>query len=84
MQIGRNPTAALGNIAPNIGSVVAIEKDTERKPSHIFPTFLALNSGGGVDPGYLPANYAPFKVQPAASGIANTTNSTGRPASPTA
>ena len=23
MQIGRNPTAALGNIAPNIGSVVA-------------------------------------------------------------
>src|SRR5262249_326130 len=26
-QIGRNPAAALGNIAPNIGSVVAIEKD---------------------------------------------------------
>ena len=32
-QIGRNPAAALGNIAPNIGSVVAIEKDSERKPA---------------------------------------------------
>jgi hypothetical protein len=78
VQIGRNPTAALGNIAPNIGSVVAIEKESERKPSQIFPTFLALNSGGGVGPGYLPANYGPFKVQPAAGGIANTTNSTGQ------
>ncbi len=78
VQIGRNPTAALGNIAPNVGSVVAIEKDKERKPSQIFPTFLALNSGGGVGPGYLPASYGPFKVQPAAAGIANTTNSTGQ------
>src|SRR4051812_34439688 len=32
-QIGRNPAAALGDIAPNIGSVVAIEKDPERQPS---------------------------------------------------
>ena len=46
-QIGRNPAAALGNIAPNIGSVVAIEKDKERKPGQVFPTFVALNSGGG-------------------------------------
>ena len=38
-QIGRNPAAALGNIAPNIGSVVAIEKDGERKPSQVFPYF---------------------------------------------
>src|SRR4029079_11776435 len=54
MQIGRNPTAALGNIAPNIGSIVAIEKEKERKPSQIFPSFLALNSGGGAGSGYLP------------------------------
>ena len=72
-QIGRNPAAALGNIAPNIGSVVALEKDSERKPSQQFPTFLALNSGGGVGAGYLPANYAPFRVTPNTSGIANTT-----------
>src|SRR5947209_8610438 len=72
-QIGRNPAAALGNIAPNIGSVVALLKDSERKPSQMFPTFLALNSGGGVGSGYLPANYAPFKVAPNTGGIANTT-----------
>src|SRR5688572_25896266 len=33
-QIGRNPAAALGNIAPNIGSVVAIEK---YQPGQLFP-----------------------------------------------
>lgn len=77
-QIGRNPAAALGNIAPNIGSIVAIEKDKERSPGQIFPAFLALNSGGGVGAGYLPASYAPFKVNAAAAGIANTTNPDGQ------
>jgi Protein of unknown function (DUF1501) len=77
-QIGRNPAAALGNIAPNIGSVVAIEKDSERSPAQVFPTFLALNSPGGVGQGYFPANYAPFKVTPATGGIANTTNPDGQ------
>jgi hypothetical protein len=76
-QIGRNPAAALGNIAPNIGSVVAIEKDKYRQPGQVFPTFLALNSGGGVGAGYLPAIYAPFKVQPSTGGIANTANPDG-------
>ena len=75
VQIGRNPLAALGNIAPNIGSVVAIEKDRERRPSDIFPTFLALNSNGAVNQGYLSAKYAPFKVTPSTAGISNTTNS---------
>src|SRR5215471_18778471 len=75
VQIGRNPLAALGNIAPNIGSVVAIERDGQRKPSDIFPTFLALNSNGAVNQGYLSAKYAPFKVTAATGGIANTTNS---------
>ncbi len=74
-QIGRNPAAALGNIAPNIGSVVAIEKET---PKSVFPAFLALNSPGGVTQGYFQASYAPFKVQAAAAGIANTTNQDGQ------
>jgi hypothetical protein len=74
VQIGRNPLAALGNIAPNLGSVVAIEKDGQRKPSDIFPTFLALNSNGAVNQGYLSAKYAPFKVTPSTAGISNTTN----------
>ena len=77
-QIGRNPAAALGNIAPNIGSVVAIEKDPQRQPGQVFPAFLALNSGGGVTQGYFPAVYAPFKVTPAAGGIANVTNPDGQ------
>lgn len=77
-QIGRNPAAALGNIAPNIGSIVAIEKDQERKPGQVFPAFLALNSNGGVGSGYLSAEFAPFKVQPATGGIANTTNPDGQ------
>jgi hypothetical protein len=77
-QIGRNPAAALGNIAPNIGSIVAIEKDKERLSGQVFPTVLALNSGGAVSSGYLPATYAPFKVNAAAAGITNVTNPDGQ------
>jgi len=77
-QIGRNPAAALGNIAPNIGSIVAIEKDSQRKSGQVFPTFLALNSAGGVGAGYLPAVYAPFKVVPSNNGIQYTTNPDGQ------
>jgi hypothetical protein len=77
VQIGRNPAAVLGNISPNIGSVVAIEKEKERLPGQVFPTFLALNSANGAGPGYFPAEYAPFKVAPATTGLKNTTNTTG-------
>jgi len=52
---------------------VALELDSERKPSQTFPTFLALNSGGGVGCGYLPANFAPFRVSPSTGGIPDTT-----------
>jgi uncharacterized protein (DUF1501 family) len=81
-QIGRNPAAALGNIAPNIGSVVAIEKDPERTANQVFPTFVALNSPSGAGPGYFPATYAPFRVnEPSnttALGVADTTNASGQ------
>jgi len=70
-QIGRNPAAALGNIAPNVGSIVAIEKS---KAGQLFPPFLALNSAACVGSGYLSAQYAPFKVIPAAAGLSNTSN----------
>jgi hypothetical protein len=73
-QIGRNPAGALGNIAPNIGSVVALEKGKERKPGDVMPTFLALNSGGAIGSGYLDSQFAPFKVN-AGSSLADTTNS---------
>src|SRR5258708_36282041 len=70
-QIGRNPAAALGNIAPNIGSIVSAERTVA---GQIFPTFLALNSAAAVGNGYLDATYAPFKINPAAAGIPNTAN----------
>jgi Protein of unknown function (DUF1501) len=78
VQIGRNPAAALGNIAPNIGSIVALQKAPERQPSHVLPTFLALNSDNAVSSGYLNATFAPFKVDPSTSGLPNTTNSLGQ------
>ena len=85
-QIGRNPAAALGNIAPNIGSVVAIEKDKNRKPGQVFPAFVALNSGGGVGNGYFPATYAPFRLnQPSGTngtaGIPEPPTRTAKPCS---
>ena len=78
-QIGRNPAAALGSVAPNIGSVMAIEKDGERRPSQVFPTFLALNSPAAAGQGYFSAEYAPFKVTPSAGGLTNTANPDGQP-----
>lgn len=76
-QIGRNPSAALGDIAPNIGSIVAIEKDPERRPNQIFPAFLALNSAAAVGNGYLPSTYAPFRTAPSVNGIQNIRNPDG-------
>lgn len=79
-QIGRNPAAALGDIAPNMGSIVALEKDGERKPGQVLPAFLALNAGGATGAGYLGADYAPFHVTNARAGsvnLPNTTNTLG-------
>jgi hypothetical protein len=78
-QIGRNPAASLGNISPNIGSVVALETAAQRLPNQVFPAFLGLNSPAAADNGYFPATYAPFLVVPAANGIPNTTNTLGQP-----
>ena len=77
-QIGRNPAGVLGNVSPNIGSVVALEKEGERKPTQIFPPFLALNSAGASGPGYFPAEFAPLKITPSTAGLANTINADGQ------
>lgn len=76
-QIGRNPAGALGDIAPNIGSIVALEKGAQRRPSDILPTFLALNSQQALGPGYLDAQFAPFKVN-AGQPLPNTVNGFGQ------
>src|SRR5207244_10330749 len=69
-QIARNPTGATGAIAPHIGAVVALESQLSRKSDDILPGFIALNSNGIPSSGYFAAQYAPFMVQPAATGLA--------------
>ncbi len=77
-QIGRNPTSALGKFAPHIGSVVAIEKEPERRPDQIFPAFIALNASNIPGSGYLPTDFSPFKIQPEAAGLAATEHAAGQ------
>lgn len=76
-QISRNPTGALGNISPHIGAVVALESQASRGLSDVLPAFVALNSGNIPKSGYLPAQYAPFGVQPSANGLTTLTHPDG-------
>jgi hypothetical protein len=69
-QIARNPSGATGAIAPHIGAVVSLESQVSRTPADILPGFIALNSNGIPSSGYFAAQYAPFMVQPAATGLA--------------
>ncbi len=70
-QISRNPTSALGNIAPHIGSVVALEMESKKDPKiEVLPSFISLNTGGGmVGSGYLPSIYSPFSALPTLTGL---------------
>ena len=78
MQIGRNPTSPTGRIAPHIGSVVAIEKDFERRPDQVFPTFIALNANNISKAGYFSSTYGPFITNPARGGLTSTAHAAGR------
>ena len=78
MQVGRNPVSASGRIAPHIGSVVAIEKDLERRADQAFPTFIALQPRNLVGGGYFPVQHAPFRVNASANGLAATSHAAGR------
>ena len=77
-QIGRNPAAALGDIAPNIGSIAAIEKASERRATDVFPAFVSLNSNNPAGAGYLSSQFSPFIASTAGAGIPNTTNVDGQ------
>jgi hypothetical protein len=77
-QIGRNPTSALGRIAPHIGSVVALEMEPLRRPDQIFPAFVALNADSSPGSGYFSASFSPFKTTPNAAGLANTDHAAGQ------
>jgi len=77
-QIGRNPVSATGRIAPHIGSVVAIEKEPQRRPDQIFPAFIAFNSSNTSGPGYFPTELGPFKTVPDPEGLAAAEHSAGQ------
>ena len=68
----------LGAVAPHIGSVVAIEKDPQRRPDQLFPTFIALNAGNAPGSGYFPIEFGPFKTIPDANGLASTMHEGGQ------
>jgi uncharacterized protein (DUF1501 family) len=77
-QIARSPASATGKIAPNIGSIVALEFDPKRTASQKVPGFVSLNSAGGlIKQGYLPGRYSPFDVVAANNGLANLANPDG-------
>lgn len=79
VQIARSPSSALGKIAPNIGSVVALEFEAQRKANQKLPVFVSLNTGQNiVGPGYFSGLYAPFDVQPAPNGITSLANPDGQ------
>ncbi len=59
-QQSRNPAGVLGDIAPNIGSVVSLEMAPHRKAGDVLPGFIALNATPAKGSGYLPARYAPL------------------------
>jgi hypothetical protein len=78
-QIARSPTSATGKIAPNMGSVVALEFAKQRTPSQKLPGFLSLNGGGNLaGQGYYSGKYAPFDVAPSINGLTNLTSPDGQ------
>lgn len=77
MQIGRDPTTQSGRLAPNVGSVVALEKEPERLQHQAFPTFIALQPGKLRRSGMLPDQYSPLEITPAPDGLAAATHPGG-------
>lgn len=61
-QIARNPAGVLGNVAPHIGSVVAIESAASRRATDVLPTFVALEPARASS-GYLSASNAPLALR---------------------
>ncbi len=77
MQVGRNPNAREAAIAPHIGSIVALEKEPERRADQVFPPFIALNAEAANGQGYFSGRYAPFKVAITPKGLTNVAHADG-------
>lgn len=77
-QISRNPTGALGSVAPHLGAVVALELEKNRdKTRDVLPGFIALNTGSLPGSGYFPSTYSPFSVQPSSTGLTSLSHPDG-------
>lgn len=68
-QIARNPSSLEGRIAPNLGSVVALECESQRQPHHSLPGFLALNDGLVVGSSFLNPKFAPLSLPSVSAGL---------------
>ena len=68
-QVARNPAGLSGSIAPHIGAVVSLESQTSRTAADVLPGFVAINAGSIPGPGYFPAKYGPFGIQPLPEGL---------------
>jgi Protein of unknown function (DUF1501) len=68
----------MGKVAPNIGSVVALEFEKERQANQKLPGFISLNTGGNlVGVGYMNPRYTPFDINASANGLGNLTHPDG-------
>lgn len=77
-QIARNPTSASGKFAPNMGSVAALELESQRRPGQKLPGFVAFSTGYLVRSGYLSGRYAPFAVTASPGGLTTLVNPDGQ------
>jgi hypothetical protein len=68
VQKSRNPTGALGDVAPHIGSVVSLETQAQRKAGDVLPGFVGLGTSSMIGSGYLSSRYAPLVVASVSAG----------------
>jgi hypothetical protein len=79
VQISRNPASALGKLAPNIGSVVALEGEKQRTANQKLPGFISLNTGGNlIGQGYFNPVYTPFDINAAPTGLSSLAHPQGQ------
>jgi hypothetical protein len=79
VQIARNPAAALGKIAPNVGSVVALEAEKQRTSAQKLPGFISMNTGGNIiGQGYFSPRFTPFDTNASQNGLTNLANPAGQ------
>lgn len=77
VQVARNPTSLMGKIAPHIGSVAALEFETQRKSHYRLPTFISLN-GKPAGPGYFNGSMGAFNVSASANGLGSLNHPDGQ------